>query len=1616
MWEKIIRGRIKLSTILGLVSIVIALTSVTPALADFLGPDRTRTELVSSCQINLLQCQYVEAKDSWNYKVVSDWLCSNESKPWQSYPNSPSRDCSSAASGEKYWERDESWNEVTQTYPEATVRDTLKNCVLNHGWCTTPAQLNLIGIEPVSNYKIISIEGFLNGQNFACIGAKCIIPLPEGDNKFTFWALSSWGDSSVKGTLRAKVDSQLPEINGTLNGPAGSNGWFLGPVSFDGTASDATSGVSTFTCTLDGVLLDSCTSINVNSEGPHTLVASASDNAGHTNLLTQSLSIDTQPPALSASIQGTLGTNSWYNEARLLASATDPTPGSGISAIEYDLDNTGWTAFPDNGVLNLPDGKHDVSIRTVDTAGHSASAEKSFWLDSAPPAIAIDPRGTLGLNNWYVTSIDVSAEASDNTSGVEMFEYALNGSAWSPYTAPLILADGSHSVSFWAQDKAGLVKQVDQNYHIDTRAPQIAGSISGTPGINGWYVSEVILSASAADILPGSGVDLFTYNIDSAGEVSYVDPIIIPDGIHHIKLTVQDKAGLTFSTEQVISVDTVYPSLHVETVFLLWNKGKLTLNGTSNDSGSGISKIEVSTNAGKTWQAAAGTDSWSYEWDTTKGPDRIHTVLVRVTDKAGLATDQTLNVGVDNDSPMISLPASWLQWDTVTLDVWDEGSGLSEARIEIRDPDGRWPSRVIQLNLKQFPMQFKWDRRFGDNTIAPDGEYEVTVSAVDQLGNRTRKNASIKILIEILPPGPTSTSQPYSRIVSTPTPLPTATTILPTATSTIAVNTFGEIPATPQFTATPVATLEPRSTPTQTNIIDWLDSLFSFNTDTTNEAIQIESVGAAQPSPSGTQSNVLWGTVATTVVGVLSQYAAEERRRIEEEKARIMAEKMEEEERHDRKQEKKMDKLEQQWAQEKAWEDAREQAQLQKEQEAQDRRNDFMESKMDRIDAADEAKWLASQIIIEKREEEKKKQELKAGLEAYYSARKQGEAESAQPAPKNWWESVKSFIKDNILTPLKENVYEPVIEPIVQVTSEAVTKTISWADTTIYQPYIAPEVEEAKQFIEEELKWIEENIYTPYIQPAVEKTIDFVSEEISWINENIYQPYIEPALVSLNENVIQPYIVPAVNVVLENVAEGVTWIDENIYEPYIEPVVDYIDENVYQPVLAPVVNDVTGWFEDNWSQYSEYVHGALDIAGFIPGVGEIADGLNALIYLGEGRYIDAGTSAISLIPILGDLAKTGKWGIQLGEEVVEELTEKVVKEVTEELAEEIVEEVAEETVEEIVEQVVEEAAEEIIEEVAEETTEEIVEIAAKETLGEAAEKTLKESADEISSKVAAETLEAAIEKALKNELAEKTIKEAADETVSQVTKNAAEAVTATATQNVSEDIIENVVENVIKQVDDELISTLTEKYGADQVEKFLPACERYGIDPYDVLTNPPSEGQSLVGWVLGISDPKNPVNFDLAKMDLPQSELDRILKDCVVRPESDVVVLGYGKGCNIPYYELSNKIEACNISLSATDWAPFDQARANFWTDINAPFIEKAVDERKVFLFNINYDVITDIDNVERFSLPELRLIEMAGNNYSPVPMGEYVAFFPTEMLESGAEWPKEILKLGDLK
>ncbi len=64
----------------------------------------------------------------------------------------------------------------------------------------------------------------------------------------------------------------------------------------------------------------------------------------------------------------------------------------------------------------------------------------------------------------------------------------------------------------------------------------------------------------------------------------------------------------------------------------------------------------------------------------------------------------------------------------------------------------------------------------------------------------------------------------------------------------------------------------------------------------------------------------------------------------------------------------------------------------------------------------------------------------------------------------------------------------------------------------------------------------------------------------------------------------------------------------------------------------PKVKPQTPKEKTAWEAASPWVHGVLGVASFVPGLSVVTGGLDAAIYLAEGRAIEAGIAAVSMIP------------------------------------------------------------------------------------------------------------------------------------------------------------------------------------------------------------------------------------------------------------------------------------------------------------------------------------------------------------------------------------------------
>ena len=103
-----------------------------------------------------------------------------------------------------------------------------------------------------------------------------------------------------------------------------------------------------------------------------------------------------------------------------------------------------------------------------------------------------------------------------------------------------------------------------------------------------------------------------------------------------------------------------------------------------------------------------------------------------------------------------------------------------------------------------------------------------------------------------------------------------------------------------------------------------------------------------------------------------------------------------------------------------------------------------------------------------------------------------------------------------------------------------------------------------------------------------------------------------------------------------------------------------------------------GWW-NRWG--SDALHTTLDVVGLIPGVGEVADGANALVYLAEGDKVSAALSAAAMLPIGGQAATAAKMAKKGAQALEKQAAKKAAEEAVEHSAKEAAEKAAKEKLE-----------------------------------------------------------------------------------------------------------------------------------------------------------------------------------------------------------------------------------------------------------------------------------------------------------------------------------------------
>ncbi|WP_328709511.1 cupredoxin domain-containing protein [Microbispora hainanensis] len=243
--------------------------------------------------------------------------------------------------------------------------------------------------------------------------------------------------------------------------------------------------------------------------------------------------------------------------------------------LTFDDDSPGYNHDVDVNIMASPfdtsGGRHEVQVTLTpgtyryycEIPGHAGmvgelvvtSAEPT---DTTPPQVSASVTGDKNADGDYVDSAAVTISATDDESGVETVEYALDGGAFQAYSAPVPVDQvGEHTVRYRATDKAGNTSEVQSvTFTVvapqpeDTTPPEVSASVSGDKNADGDYVDSAAVTISATD--SESGVETVEYALDGGAFQAYSAPVPVDQvGEHTVRYRATDKAGNTSEVQSV---------------------------------------------------------------------------------------------------------------------------------------------------------------------------------------------------------------------------------------------------------------------------------------------------------------------------------------------------------------------------------------------------------------------------------------------------------------------------------------------------------------------------------------------------------------------------------------------------------------------------------------------------------------------------------------------------------------------------------------------------------------------------------------------------------------------------------------------------------------------------------------------------------------------------------------------------------------------------------------------------------------------------------------------------------------------------------------------------------
>ncbi|KDM90966.1 Ig-like domain-containing protein [Photobacterium galatheae] len=513
-------------------------------------------------------------------------------------------------------------------------------------------------------------------------------------------------------------------------------------------------------------------------DNPYTWRVIVTDKAGNTSESTGNIKIDTTN-TLTGGLAKTSDTG--VSSTDKLTNDNNPTFEGGTEAgAQVTLrfaDGTSYqTTASEDGFWSidvtdaLTHGRHEYEIISVDTAGNEKIIKSFVNIDIQAPAVTINLVNDTGSSSTDGVTKSRTPIFSGTSEAGASVELTINNITYGPpavkvnangewsFVLPIELEDGKYRVDVVAIDQAGNRIEKDLNIEIDNsvslNANLKASSDTGSKDNDAITREQMPEYEGTADA--GSKIT-FTVNgkrytaisgQDEKWELAITDPL--PEGTHHLTITVEDKAGNTKTIQDEITID--------RTAIM---SGRLAASSDSGVSDSdkitsdqsplftGVSElgatVTVTINGVSQSAVVAEDKTWSIQWATDLLDGR-HKVEYSVLDVAGNTSSFVEYVTIDTNQP--NVPQVTLVNDT-GLDLNDNITKENRPQLAGVVAEGESVMLMIDSVIYRSPQDItinasgEWSFRVPVNL--DDNTYPYTVVVEDLAGNRSQMTGSVTV-------------------------------------------------------------------------------------------------------------------------------------------------------------------------------------------------------------------------------------------------------------------------------------------------------------------------------------------------------------------------------------------------------------------------------------------------------------------------------------------------------------------------------------------------------------------------------------------------------------------------------------------------------------------------------------------------------------------------------------------------------------------------------------------------------------------------------------------------------------------------------------------------------